>query len=165
MKLRFLPLLLLFIIPVSQAQTWVKVANEGDSVTLSSPITVQFGATVVTSATCNGGVRWIQAVYKLPATSPTVLLASPTFWVINGVFGKDPCPYITPKELDVLVTNVIQTVIVNGITKTIPAAPIVVVTPPPIPPVTIPTFATITCSFTVDAQGNYISGTCTTSAP
>jgi hypothetical protein len=124
-------LLALFLLAGSlHAQTWQKVANENDTVTLSGPATVQFGVTTANAATCNG-VRWIEGVYGLPANAPVVSIAS-TFVASNGVFGADPCPNVV-KELDVLETSSAQSLTVNGAPVTVPALPVVVVTPPVTP--------------------------------
>lgn len=109
---------------VANAQTWVKVANEND--TVKATATVRYGAVACTptaTVPC-----WIQ------------LAVSGSFTVNNAFFKADPDPNVV-KELDVLETTAAQTVTVNGKPVTVPA-----LTPPPVvtPPVTPPPVNSVT---------------------
>lgn len=92
-------ILFLLLCPPLMAQTWFKVANEGDTVTSTAAITYRYGS----------GTLW-----TAPKTS------SGTIAVSNATFG-DPAPGVV-KELDVLETSSAQTVTVNGSAVTVPAS-------------------------------------------
>jgi len=93
-------------------QTWFKVANEGDKIVTSSPITARYGF----------GTSWTANIVQTLNTT-----------VMNGMgIPYDPAPNIV-KELDILETKLIQSVTVNGVIKIVPA--LVIAPPPPtIPP-------------------------------
>lgn len=104
------------LVGAAQAQTWFKVANEGD--TVKATATVRYGVNnCVPSA---AAACWVQ------------LAVTGQFTASNTFFRVDPDVGVV-KELDVLETSVAQTVTVNGKPVTVPALPappVVVVTPP-----------------------------------
>jgi|ERR1035437_8023473 hypothetical protein len=106
---------------LANAQTWLKVANEGDSVIATA--TVRYGAAQGATATAGtpcatAGGCWAQLSVAGPFTAN------------NTFFKKDPING-TAKELDVLETAAAQTVTVNKVAVIVPALPL-----PPPPPVT-----------------------------
>ena len=112
---------------VAHAQSWYKVASEGQTITATTAISVRYGApqsipTAVNTCTTVGGC-W----------DPSVALAAGQSIFINTTnFSPDPAPY-SVKELDVLQTAVVQVVTVAGVKVTVPA--VVVVPPPTVKPV------------------------------
>jgi hypothetical protein len=127
---------------LAHAQTWVKVANEGDSVTAIA--TVRYGAAQGATATAGTpcatvGGCWVQ-----------ISVAGP-FTANNAFFKKDPING-TAKELDVLETASVQTVTVNGKPATVSALPL---PPPP------PSISTLTFSATINFMGTNVTATCT----
>lgn len=102
------------------AQTWIKVASEGDTVAFTTVATLRYGAPqnatpVPPNAPCSTvGGCWVGPITTTP---PQIISVS------NANFGSDPIPG-TLKELDIQQTGQPQTVNVNGVDKTIPAAPL-----------------------------------------
>lgn len=108
--------------PAPVQQTWFQAASGGDTLTVSSAVTVRFGA--------QQGAAPASSEYQPCGTAGgcwnQVTLAPGTYNVGDvAVFGADPI-YGTAKELDVLETAAAQSVTVNGAAKTVPALP-----PPP----------------------------------
>lgn len=138
-KLTPLLALALFLAPLLHAQTWVPVAHEGDAISVTSA-TVRYGTpncTPTPAVPC-----WIQ------------LSVSGKFIANNAFFKTDPAPNVV-KELDVLQTSAAQVVTVNGKPVTVPAALVVVVTPPvtsktcSVPAQTIPV--------TINSDGSFVA--------
>jgi hypothetical protein len=128
------------------AQTWVKVANEGDTVTFSVGATVRYGAAqgaaVVSGTPCaKSGGCWNQVDIAIAPGAPPWSIFVSNATQPTG-FGPDPIAG-TVKELDVLETASVQVVTVNGKPVTVPALLVVVVVPP------VPATQTLTCSVTV----------------
>lgn len=114
--IRKLILILALIAPTIHAQTFFKVAKEGDKFAATNPLTYRYGIAkgkTTTGVTC-------------PCWSPSVVTKGAiTTTVSNGVIAPvDPAPGLV-KELDILETSVVQSVTVNGATVVIPAAPVV----------------------------------------
>lgn len=128
----------------AHAQTWLKVASEGDSISTTAIIRygAPQGATASAGTPCAlvGGC-WVQ------------LSVSGPFVANNAFFKSDPING-TAKEVDVLETTSAQVVIVNGKAITVPALPVAG---------TVPTVNTITFSTTINFNGTNVSATC--SAP
>jgi len=116
----------LFVLGHAFAQTYVKVANEGDTVTFSGPASVRYGAAQGAAATASyQPCAKVGGCWNLLSVSGT----APMTIANGGAFGTDPIVG-TVKELDVLQTNAVQNLIVNGKPVTVAALPVVVVTPP-----------------------------------
>lgn len=137
MKTRFITLAILLETLPGCAQTWFKVAVEGDKVTTTAPVTYRFGtANCATATGC-----WTAS------TSTSVPLAS---LLVSYTTLSDPAPTIR-KELDLLETASPQAVTVrlglnlNIATVTVPADPALIPPsqpptppPPPTPPALVP---------------------------
>jgi hypothetical protein len=128
------------------SQTWVKVANEDDTITASAPITYRFGVpqgAQTGSAVCTA----VGGCWDAPVTTSGPL----TLQVYSSSFaGGDPAPDIV-KQLQVLETSVAQTV-----NDTPPGGTTVSVPIPALPliPVTIP----VGQAYTVTLSINRTSG-------
>lgn len=147
--IRIVIVLALYIGAKCDAQTWYKIANEGDSINLgSNGITIRYGSPNCTvSATV---ICWTQ------------LSASGSFIANNSLFKLDPAPNIV-KEVDILETNSIQTILVNGKPQQIPAQPVIIVTPPPTTKTVIGTRVCSNYTETYYSDGSeQITATCTT---
>lgn len=132
----------------AHAQTWVKVASEGDTLSVPTIITLRYGAAKGTPYGCGTGPALAADAWVTPKTATAVTTAG------LGVIDPANC-YV--KELDVLQTSAAQILTVNGKSVTVPALVVVVVTPP------APTVNTITFSTTINFNGTNVSATC--SAP
>lgn len=109
--------------------TWYKVAHDGDSISIPAGTTLRYGASAGTPFGCGTGPALAATVWVTPTK-----LGSTVTPAALGVADPANC-YV--KELDVLQTSVAQTVTVNGKPMTVPALPVVVVTPPPVTKPTI----------------------------
>lgn len=114
--IRKLILILALIAPTIHAQTFFKVAKEGDKFAATTPLTYRYG--IATGKTTTG--------VTCPCWSPSVTTKGAiTTTVSNGVIvPTDPAPGLT-KELDILQTSLIQSVTVNGVLKVVSAIPVV----------------------------------------
>jgi hypothetical protein len=89
--------------------TWLKIANEGDTVTIPAGLTVRYGARQGTSP----GNNLVSKALSSDSFDPLVTFStSSTFVVSNSVFGADPAQNYV-KELDVEPANAV--VYVNGV--------------------------------------------------
>jgi hypothetical protein len=156
-------LILALLTASASAQTWQKVATEGQSVTFSNlPITVRFGA--AQNAPTSGGALCVTAGGCW--TAPLVIAGGPTVTAVANLslfaatkpVTPDPIVY-TVKELDVLETAVAQTVTVAGKVVTVPATGVVAPPPPPTTvvyllngPITL-TYTPATGNFTLTGTG------------
>ena len=95
--------------PGTTTATWLKVANEGDTVTIPAGLTVRFGAH---QGTPPGNSSVSQPLSADSFDSPVTYTTDTTFVVSNSVFGNDPA-YNYVKELDVKPSN--SVVYVNGV--------------------------------------------------
>ena len=101
----------------AHAQTWIKVATEANTLTISAPVTVRYGTSTGTTSTGVNCASGCWAVVNL--TSATNLNLSDTN---GGVFGvADPAPGLV-KELDVQQGPAALTVTVSGKAVKVPAA-------------------------------------------
>lgn len=131
------------------AQTWQKVAKDGDSVTFGAlPVTLRYGTPQGTVPTLPGaktcsivGGCW-NGTATVPVGGAVSLTVAP-----SPILGTNDPAYGTVKELDVLETAAAQTVTVNGVKVTVPALPPTsttylltckVVVPAGTPPATLP---------------------------
>lgn len=146
--LRKLIYLVLFIMTAwqlsqAQTQTWFKIAKDGDSISIPSNTKLQYGALAGTPWGCGGTHAPLATTVWV---TPTI--ASPTTVSPFNLGVPDPANCYV-KELDVLETSTVQIVKVNGISITVPATSVVVVTPPPI--------TTSTIKMKLTCNGNPIS--------
>jgi hypothetical protein len=95
--------------PPTPTVTWLKIAKEGDTVTIPSGLTVRYGAR---QGTPPGNSVVSQPLATDSFDPPITLNANTTFAVSNSVFGADPA-YNYVKELDVEPSN--SVVYVNGV--------------------------------------------------
>jgi hypothetical protein len=144
-------IIILALVGTLHAQTWTRVATEGQSVTFnSSPITVRFGAPQGALA-ANGGKSC--ATVGGCWTPAIVVAGGPPFSMqasIANFHVPDPIPN-TVKEMDVLQTAIDQTVTVAGMVVKIPALVGVIAPPPP---------NTITFSTIINFNGTNVTATC-----
>ncbi len=86
------------------AQTWYKVANEGQAITVTTAMTVRYGVPASTpdaTNTCTTvGGCW---------DAPVTMAAGQSIFIDTANFTADPAPY-SVKEVDVLETDSPQTV-------------------------------------------------------
>ena len=101
------------------AQTWTTVATEGQSITTIAPVTVRYGTPAGVTPAMTGAT---------PCTAPDgcwdpakTYPAATSFLISNDTFSGDPA-LGTIKVLQVLETNVAESLVVNGSTVTVPAA-------------------------------------------
>ena len=81
--------------------TWVKVANEGQTVTIPAGFTVRFGAPAGTPP----GNTLVSVALAADSYDPPITFANITTIVVsNAYFGNDPAPNYV-KELDIALTN------------------------------------------------------------
>lgn len=117
----FITSLLAVLLSGANAQTWVKVANGGDTVAASAGAVLRYGANVSTYA-CDSGTNKAGSPSAAAWSAPLTLAADTTI-TDDSIFGPDPA-YCVVKEIDVLETPVAQTVTVNGIAVNVPALPV-----------------------------------------
>lgn len=99
-------------------QTWIKVANGGDTIEAPAGTILRYGANVSTYA-CDSGTHKAGDP-SAAAWSPSLTLTADTTITDDSIFGADPA-YCVVKEIDVQESAMPQTVKVNGIAVTIPA--------------------------------------------
>ena len=97
------------------AQSWTKVANEGDTITATSYHIFRFGV----------GKCWSQNIFMEPNN---FLASQANFLTVYKI--PDPCPGVT-KEIDALQEATPYTITTNNLPVIVPAKPSV---PPAIPP-------------------------------
>ena len=100
---------------VTPTGTWLKIANEGDTVTIPAGLTVRFGV--------RQGTLPVDSSVSRPAASdsfdpPITLATTSTFVVSHSVFGGDPAQNYK-KELDVEIS--VSAVSVNGVVVSVPS--------------------------------------------
>jgi len=106
--------------------TWLKVATESDTLTVTGPVTARFGAasgTTYAGTNCAVANCWV----TVTITTATNLSLSDASGNLFGV--PDPAPGV-PKELDVQEATAAIALTVSGKLVTVPALP------PPPPPAT-----------------------------
>lgn len=145
------PLLIFGLTIPAFSQTWVKVAVDGNTISIPAGTSLRYGALAGTPYGCGTGAALATASWVTPKTASTVVSAS--------AFGVTDPAYCYSKELDVLATTSAQTVTVNGKPVTVAALP--VVTPPP--PATV-TYV-FPCSITGPATGPWPATTPITCGP
>jgi hypothetical protein len=109
---RFLALLLTLGALSAHAQQWYQVSTENDQ-TVQLPIGTTYRFGTPSCPVTNNTPAWY--------TTTTTTTANSTFAVFYTSFPTDPCSG-TVKELDVLESGVTQTVLVNNVSTTVPAA-------------------------------------------
>ena len=118
---RLRPLIILFALAApALAQTWFKVANEGDTISTTTNITYRFGAASgITVANDGVASKDCSAVSCWSATTTTTTPFNGLVTTYANFPFADPA-YGLVKEVDVLETAYAQTVTVNGNAVTVP---------------------------------------------